>query len=322
MRGTASMSGKSCIAIAFLLLLASHERSIAEIPRDPFLRQCARSGEARTPVPILDENDPKGLQKFISASQSGVARVVYGSLGAGEEGITFEASQATFEIAIPQSDSIRIVIYEGADKRQFNMGDYIFSGFYEANVESMSKKIMLRRLDTFDVVSSDRFCLGEGKVASSAPRQVPPERSAEHRAPPSCRRSGETRIPIATWRPKLTPKGDVRSEPPVGDGRIVYIVIDAPRENCAPPLSHWPGDDSPLKTFSRPNNEKNPLDDGGLEVNLRGNYGLVGEICRFDGFFMNEPVYGMHQGWGETYFGAIDEKRIVAAGHYCMVRPR
>lgn len=33
---------------------------------------------------------------------------------------------------------------------------------------------------------------------------------------------------------------------------------------------------------------------------------------------MNEPVYGMHQGWGETYFGAIDEKPIVAAGHYCM----
>ena len=57
-------------------------------------------------------------------------------------------------------------------------------------------------------------------------------------------------------------------------------------------------------------------------INLRGNRTPTGKGCRFEGFYMNEPVAGIHQGWTESYFGAIDRKRIVASNHYCMAPQR
>jgi len=35
---------------------------------------------------------------------------------------------------------------------------------------------------------------------------------------------------------------------------------------------------------------------------------------------MNEDVMGMHQGWIETYFGAVDKKDIVLSNDFCLVR--
>jgi hypothetical protein len=59
----------------------------------------------------------------------------------------------------------------------------------------------------------------------------------------------------------------------------------------------------------------------GLAVNFRGNNEPFDGGCRFDGFFLNEPVYGMHAGAIETYFGAIDKGRVVSTGQYCLARP-
>ena len=59
---------------------------------------------------------------------------------------------------------------------------------------------------------------------------------------------------------------------------------------------------------------------GGLSINLGGKGTSDGSGCRFDGFYMNEPVFGMHQGVIETYFAPIDETRILASGAYCLMR--
>jgi hypothetical protein len=57
---------------------------------------------------------------------------------------------------------------------------------------------------------------------------------------------------------------------------------------------------------------------GGLEVNLRGNATEKNDRCVLEGFYMNEYVPGIQQGWVSTYFGAVDEKKIIASGTYCL----
>ena len=56
----------------------------------------------------------------------------------------------------------------------------------------------------------------------------------------------------------------------------------------------------------------------GLMVNLRGNAREKRGRCVLKGFYMNEPVPGTAQGWIETYFGAVDEKRVIASRTYCL----
>ncbi len=116
--------------------------------------------------------------------------------------------------------------------------------------------------------------------------------------------------------------------PPTGNGGIVYISIEDPNESCYKHDPPWTAD-SPLSdelySVELPNDpvvlsNGERLKSGGLSINLRGNRKPAGTGCRFDGFYMNEPVFGVHQGWVETYFAAIDQKRIVASNHYCMAR--
>jgi hypothetical protein len=33
---------------------------------------------------------------------------------------------------------------------------------------------------------------------------------------------------------------------------------------------------------------------------------------------MNEDVMGIHQGWVETYFGAVDKEKVVMSDKYCL----
>ena len=102
------------------------------------------------------------------------------------------------------------------------------------------------------------------------------------------------------------------SEPPQEDGQIIYIELtaDADTVTC---------DNEALNSFSWPNDPSDPMM-GGLAVNLRGNTQFANGMCHFRGYYMNETVMGMHQGWIETYFGAIEKRKIVISGDFCLER--
>ena len=94
---------------------------------------------------------------------------------------------------------------------------------------------------------------------------------------------------------------------------IVYVAFHdgSARTTC---------NDEELSSFSHPDDLSDPQA-GGIAVNLRGNTQFANGICYLAGYYMNEPVMGMHQGWVETYFGAIDKQQVIMSGRYCLPEP-
>lgn len=125
--------------------------------------------------------------------------------------------------------------------------------------------------------------------------------------------AADRRTRIAVWTPEVDAEGNLSSEPPSKDGQIVFIELwtDAKNVTC---------NEKELNSFSRPTNPKSPTD-GGLAVNLRGNTQFANGTCYFRGYYMNEDVMGMHQGWIETYFGAVDKEKIALSDEFCLARP-
>ncbi|MBX3711881.1 MAG: hypothetical protein KF800_07990 [Lysobacter sp.] len=121
---------------------------------------------------------------------------------------------------------------------------------------------------------------------------------------------GDGKTPIPVWKPAVDEDGNLSSDPLQKDGQIVYIELfqDAPSVVCK---------ESELNSFQRPVNPKDALE-GGLSVNLRGNTQFTNGLCYFRGFYMNEDVMGMHQGWIETYFGAVEKQKVVMSDKYCL----
>ncbi|HEY1136705.1 MAG TPA: hypothetical protein VGE64_04375 [Xanthomonadaceae bacterium] len=121
---------------------------------------------------------------------------------------------------------------------------------------------------------------------------------------------GDGKTPVPVWKPGVDEGGNLSSDPPQKDGQIVYIELfqDALKVACK---------DGELNSFQRPVNPKDTMD-GGLSVNLRGNTQFTNGICYFRGYYMNEDVMGMHQGWIETYFGAVEKQKVVMSGKYCL----
>jgi hypothetical protein len=309
------MTAHLSFPLILLFLLLAPGRLAATSPDEPALPHCRQAGEALEPIPAWYKN-LHGIRQFTSDPPS-TGGIVYISFSAEAEDVEVEESEVAYSISLKPdprgSDSNRLKVIFW-DKPQRANGYYHFSGFYSPDMEPAEQtQITLHRLDTFGIVSSRLFCLGDRPAAARAvAHNVPAPRSATTGFLPWCRRVGDNRIPITMWKPKLTPKGQLRGEPPTGNGRIVYISIAAPKERC--------GDPDGLVSFSLPNDE-NDVGSGGLAVNLRGNGELFERGCRFYGFFMNEPVFGLHQGWAETYFGAIDKEQVVATEQYC-IEPR
>jgi hypothetical protein len=153
-------------------------------------------------------------------------------------------------------------------------------------------------------------------AASAAPEPVPvvaqpiqAEPNASSDPVPVCK-SGDGRTKVPVWQPSVDDSGNLSSDPPQKDGQIVYIQLyqDASKTTC---------NDKELNSFSRPENPKEIME-GGLAVNIRGNTQFANGICYFSGYYMNEDVMGMHQGWIETFYGAVDKKEIVMSGKYCL----
>ena len=130
---------------------------------------------------------------------------------------------------------------------------------------------------------------------------------------PFCR-PNDDRIPVPTWTAALDENGHLTSEPPTEDGRVVYIELDADAGliDCAADLD---------KVFSLPlpDDRANPQN-GGLSVNIQGHTQFANGMCHFQGFYMNAEVRGMHQGWVDTKFDAVDRFRLITSGQYCAVK--
>lgn len=130
-----------------------------------------------------------------------------------------------------------------------------------------------------------------------------------------CRSWFETRTAIPVWTPELNDKGNLSEEPPTGEGTLVYIRIGGDTEH----VECHQADAEHLYSFSLP---QNPEDSGagGLAVNIRGQAQFANGFCYLSGLFMNKPVFGLHQGWHETYFGEVDSLPVTLSGRFCLQR--
>ena len=121
---------------------------------------------------------------------------------------------------------------------------------------------------------------------------------------------GDRRISVPVWEPAVDATGNVSSDPPQQDGQIVYIAID----NAANDSGR---NNAQMFSFTRPENMDDPVQ-GGLAVNISGNAQANDGSCRLQGYYRNQEVAGMHQGWVETYFGAV-EQAAVSPDKYCLM---
>jgi hypothetical protein len=143
------------------------------------------------------------------------------------------------------------------------------------------------------------------ETASAAAADIP-----VNAAPfPACK-DGDGRIPIPSWSPTLDDDGHLSAAPPQRDGMVVRIdfgSLDA-SVDCT---------DEAMNSFALP---EDPSDAsyGGLYVNIKGNTNYAVGECRFSGYYMNQDVPGIHQGWTETFFGAVDKQTLVLSNKYCL----
>lgn len=118
--------------------------------------------------------------------------------------------------------------------------------------------------------------------------------------------AGDTRTAVPVWQPTIGDDGYITTEPAQQAGQIVYI------RGSYRPSPDLACDDATLHPLARRNTDDTP---GGLSVNLKGNTHALDGTCTFDGFYRNEEVPGMHQGWIETYFGAVSAGEVTSDSH-------
>jgi len=128
---------------------------------------------------------------------------------------------------------------------------------------------------------------------------------------PLCKGTDD-RLPVPFWTADIDAKGNLSAEPPQKDGQVVYFDFTASNSQaeCAS------ASDDKLYSFPKPTNPADNLG-GGLAVNLRGNVQFHNGYCTFKGFYMNNDVQGMHQGWVETYFAPLDRYDLIKSNRFC-----
>ena len=310
------MFRKQLSAIGLCLVLSAHP-VLAHEPFSPALPRCKSANEFRTPMPIWKPNVMH--DKLSSEPPAGNGRVVYVDVFAEDDDVhcanALDNEYYAFTTPARRKTAGLEVNIRGPAQYVGFGAMCSLSGFYVSEVADHDGKRQtnLRPVDKFDVMSSGDFCLG--RWTNAAPKPARPHEKMDHPARlPVCNSSNEERVPISDWNPGIEGNGwiqDVSSEPPVGDGRIVHISIKLPPgKPCA-----WYSQD--LFSFYFPS-DRAQRDHGGLEVNLRGNTSDKDGRCTLEGFYMNEEVPGVQQGWVSTYFGAVDEKKVVASGTYCL----
>lgn len=154
--------------------------------------------------------------------------------------------------------------------------------------------------------------VGCNQAYTAAPQAETPQPTTRTAALPVCNASdGRTAIPV--WEPAVDADGNLSSDPPQQNGQIVYVAIDrVPVDSSC--------DNTQMVSLARPDSVDDPMQ-GGLAVNLRGNAHLVGGACQLRGYYTNQDVEGMHQGWIETYFGAVEDAGTITPDKYCLAGP-
>ena len=116
------------------------------------------------------------------------------------------------------------------------------------------------------------------------------------------------RTTVPTWTPTVGEGTRITQAPPQQAGQVVWIRITyaAPGDSSC--------DDDTLHSFALHNTDGTP---GGLSVNVKGHAQPANGLCHVEGFYRNEDVPGMHQGWIETYFGALPASEL-SAERYCL----
>lgn len=162
-----------------------------------------------------------------------------------------------------------------------------------------------------DRICESGMCVFPPPEEREAIAMKPAKAPSPHAVPVCEAGDGRTRLPV--WTPEVDSNGNLSSDPPTKDGQITFIELwtDAGKVTC---------NNKELNSFRRPTNPRDPME-GGLAVNLRGNTQFANGMCYFRGYYMNEDVMGMHQGWVETYFGAVDKEKIVLSDKFCLSRP-
>ena len=150
---------------------------------------------------------------------------------------------------------------------------------------------------------------GVGDALQSAADRATAAGPDESTPIPVCQ-ANDPRTKVPVWEPSRDSHDGWVGEPPMNDGQIVYVRVsgDMGTFNCKP------DDLQTVSIFETPGDAL----DGGLAINLRGNTHFANGVCYIHGFFMNEPVPGMHQGWAETFFGAVPKQQIVLSDRYCL----
>jgi hypothetical protein len=118
----------------------------------------------------------------------------------------------------------------------------------------------------------------------------------------------KTKVPV--WLPDLTDDDTLSQPPPQKNGMLVYIELNYQSPSC---------DNEKLHSFLIPHDPGNAIN-GGLQINIRGNAQGSNGFCRLRGYYINESVMGLHQGWVETYFGAVELEKIVLSDKFCLER--
>jgi hypothetical protein len=321
----------AAVGLCCLLLLA--HPTLAEDRDIPALPLCRPIHEFRTPVPIWRPGPPLTRDgKLSSAPPRGRDGVIYIGLGVDSEfPACSPSSDEDFIFEVPsgspglQSGGQRIKMLGGAVRYDF-LRDCIFRGFYAnepvAGVRDGWSETNLRALDTFEVLSSGRYCLADAASSVDAPNRSRPRHPAPtHSTPrttsravlPTCRRFGETRMEVPVWQPKLTSEGNLLSEPPQREDGLVYISIVS-NENCPGP---W---QDRFHTLVRPDDpDKSYSESGGLELLLRGHIRSENGQCVWSGLFLNDDNGSKH-GWTSVVYIAVEERKLAASNQYCLAR--
>ncbi len=112
---------------------------------------------------------------------------------------------------------------------------------------------------------------------------------------PSCRRTGEGRVPIAVWSDEDTPP------PPMPGGTVVYLSLRID-------LAFGDDPDSPCETsggeraftLKFPNDAKRP-EAGGVRVHLRGDAEFNKGACALSSFYITAPASNIREGWTDMW---------------------
>lgn len=137
---------------------------------------------------------------------------------------------------------------------------------------------------------------------------------------PDCRRSGEDRVPVATWSGDITnsPEPSTQPPPPMPGGTVIYLsltinpaLLDDPDAGCS-------GDERSF-TLRFPKNAKRP-EAGGVIVHLRGEFEFrLG--CTATGFYTSSAASNIREGWTDIWLQDV-EGRMAFYPHYCFANPK